>query len=154
LPYPEVKSGRSKRTTVASVGRRGPYSGIGGDMSSLKRWIESNHVQESGHPFCMFYDNPLETPEGELRSGACIPVTQPFESEGRSGCRELPEVEVAETSHPGPPEESYKTYGPFLQGLLKAGYRLQGPAWEGFRSVDDVRGPGSGYLIRQPIAQR
>lgn len=150
----EVKFKTSPRVTVASCELRGPYAGIGDKMKWLKAWMDSRGVEQAGYSFCLFYDNPMETPPEKLRSEACIPVAKPFESEGEVKLKELAEVQVAETRHTGPPEEFAKTYGPFLEGLLKGGFKILGPAREYFMSASDVRGPGSGFLIQQPVAKK
>jgi len=123
-------------------------------MRTLKNWIDSKGMEQSGYPFCLYYDNPSETPVLQLRSEACIPVGKPFEPEGQFKMKQFPETQVAETRHQGPPEEFAKTYGPFLEGLLKQGYQLVGPAREYYMTVSDVSGPGSGFLIQQPIAKK
>ena len=154
MAAPETSYGRAPRMVVAYGERRGPYEGIGSTMLELKRWVDSKGTRQTGRPFCLFYDNPGETPEGELRSEACIPVAELFEAEGGFRAKELEETEVAETRHRGPPEEFPRTYGPFLEGLLRPGCRLVGPAREYFASASDVRGPGSGVLIQQPIEKK
>ncbi|MDA4121461.1 MAG: GyrI-like domain-containing protein [Thaumarchaeota archaeon] len=154
MASPELKFTMAPRLLVASLERTGSYSGIWETMKELKAWIDSKGIEQSGYPFCLFYDNPTETPERELRSEACIPVAKSFEPEGAIIMKELPEVQVAETRHQGPPEEFAKTYGPFLEGLLNTGYQILGPAREYFMSVSDVKGPGSGFLIHQPIGKK
>ena len=153
MAAPEVQFKSAKKMTVAYVERRGPYSGVGEAMRNLKRWIDSKGIEQAGYPFCMFYDNPSETPQAELRSEACIPVGKEFVPEGEVKLKALDEVATAETRHLGPPEDFAKTYGPFLEGLLSRGYRLVGPAREYFMTVADVKGPGSGFLIQQPVAK-
>ncbi len=150
----ETKFSVSPRLTVAAVVHIGPYGDIGVVMRELKSWIDSRGIEQSGYPFCMYYDNPFEKPASELRSEACIPVAKPFESEGKFVMKELPQVDVAETRHQGPPEEFGKTYGPFLEGLLNGGYQIAGPAREYYTTVSDVKGPGAGFLIQQPIAKK
>ena len=149
---PRFKS--APKVLVASVLRKGPYGTIGTTMRELMAWLESKGVERSGDPFCMFYDNPTETPVGDLRSEACVPVSKPFKSDGRFAYKELPPVDVAETRHEGPPEQFAMTYGPFLESLINSGYALLGPAREYYASASDVKGPGSGYLIQQPITKR
>jgi effector-binding domain-containing protein len=142
------------KVLVASIERKGAYNEIGATMQRLKGWIDSKGIEQAGYPFCLFYDNPTETPEAELKSEACIPVRSPFRFEGEVQLRELGEVQVAETRHGGPPEEFAKTYGPFLEGLLNSGYSLIGPAREFYMTISEVKGPGSGFLIQQPIAKK
>lgn len=153
MASPEVKFTNAPKLTVAFVENKGSYSQIGRSMRDLKDWIDSKGIEQSGYPFCLFYDNPTETPKDELRSEACIPVGKAFDPEGEFKLKELEETQVAETRHQGPPEEFAKTYGPFLEGLLNQGFRIVGPAREYFMTVSDVKGPGSGFLIQQPIAK-
>ncbi|MDE1858532.1 MAG: GyrI-like domain-containing protein [Thaumarchaeota archaeon] len=153
MKAPEVRYVKAPRTTVASVSLKGPYARVGEAMLKLKAWMDEKGIEQAGYPFCRFYDNPGETPPAELRSEACIPVAKPFAAEGGVDCKELAEAQAAETRHEGPPEEFGMTYGPFLEGLLKEGYRLDGPAREYFTSASDVKGPGSGFLIQQPITR-
>jgi len=154
MSSPEVKFTTAPKIVVAFTERIGSYSGIGEDMSRLKTWIDSKGIEQAGYPFCHYFDNPSETPEATLRSEACIPVRRAFEPEGEFKTKELGETQVAETKHGGPPEDFAKTYGPFLEGLLRQGYILVGPAREYYMTVSDVKGPGSGFLIQQPIAKK
>jgi effector-binding domain-containing protein len=154
LSAPEVKFTIAPKLVVASVERRGSYSTIGESMRDLKTWIDSEGVEQAGYPFCLFYDNPSETSEAELRSEACIPVAKPFQTDGIYMMKEFGEAQVAETRHQGPPEEFGKTYGPFLEGLLNQGYQIVGPAREYFMTVSEVQGPGSGFLIQQPVTKK
>ena len=154
MSAPTVKFTSAARLRVASLERRGPYSGIGETMRSLKNWVDTKGLEQTGYPFCLFYDNPSETPEAQLRSEACIPVAKEFALEGEFKMKEFPETQVAETRHSGPPEEFAKTYGPFLEGLLNQGYQIVGPAREYYMTVSEVRGPGSGFLIQQPVSKK
>ncbi len=153
MATPEVEFTTTKKMVVAYVERRGAYSGVGESMKRLKDWIDSKGIEQAGYPFCMFYDNPTETPQADLRSEACIPVGKEFAPEGDFKLKTLDEVTAAVTRHLGSPEDFARTYGPFLEGLLKQGYRLVGPAREYFMTVSDVKGPGSGFLIQQPVAK-
>ena len=150
---PEDSFSTAQKVHASALRHRGEYSRIGDTMERLVEWAQARGVEDAGSPYCLYYDNPVETPADRLRSEACIPVRREFWPEGEVLAKELPEVEVAETRHAGPPEEFSKTYGPFLEGLLSQGYRLAGPAREHYRSASEVKGPGSGYLIQQPIAK-
>jgi DNA gyrase inhibitor GyrI len=144
----------SPKLLIAFVEHTGSYSTIGDTMRELKSWIDAKGLEQSGYPFCLYYDNPQETPEPKLRSEACIPVLRPFESEGKFQFKELKPADVAETRHQGPQESFPSTYGPFLESLLSSGYQLLGPAREYYSTVSDVKGPGTGFLIQQPIRRK
>ncbi len=151
---PEVKFTAADKMTVAYLEMRGDYSRIGDEMKRLKTWIDSKGIEQTSYPFCLFYDDPTSTPEQDLRSEACIPVVAPFEPEGDYKLKVMEGVQVAETRHGGPAEDFPETYGPFLEGLLKDGYQAVGPPREYFMSVSDVKGPGSGFLIQQPVTKK
>ncbi len=140
----------SPHILATSLQFKGPYSQWGKGLMELKSWMEKRGLKASGRPFALFYDNPIETPKNELRSEACFPVAARFASEGRFTFKEFPECTVAEMRHPGPPEEYTRNYGAFLEGLLKAGYTLLGPAREFFESPAANLRPGMGILIQQP----
>ncbi len=154
MAAPEVKFTVSPKIIVAFVERKGAYSGVADAMRELKSLIDLKGIAQAGYPFCLFYDNPLQTDESQLRSEVCIPVSKPFDPERSVRMKEMPETTVAETRHHGPPEEFAKTYGPFLEALLNNGYQIVGPAREYFMTVSDVTGPGAGFLIQQPVAKK
>ncbi|MGP8124737.1 MAG: GyrI-like domain-containing protein [Nitrososphaerales archaeon] len=147
---PVVRFTVAPKVVVASLERRGPYPGVGEAMRELKAWIDSKGIRRAEYPFCLYRDNPGETPELELGSEACIPVGGAFEGEGRFQVKELPETQVAETRHQAPPEQFAMTYGIFLEGLLKGGYRLLGPAREYCTTVarSRVQAPASRSISR------
>ncbi len=150
----EVKFTTAPKMVVADLERRGPYSGRGDTMRTLKEWIDSKGIEQAGYPFCLFYDDPAGTKKSEQRSEACIPVGKPFEPEGEFKVKELGEVIVAEARHSGPPEEFGMTYRPLLEELRRQGYEVLGPPREYFMAASEVRGQGAGFLIQQPVAKK
>jgi len=116
MASPEVSFTTAKKMVVAYVERRGSYAGIGESMRRLKAWIDTKGIEQAGYPFCMFYDNPSETPEAELRSEACIPVGTESTPEGEFKLKTLGDVSAAETRHQGRPEDFARTTGPSSKG--------------------------------------
>jgi DNA gyrase inhibitor GyrI len=117
----------------------------------LKRWLDSKQAVSAGLPIGLFYDNPKDAPAGELRSEACIPIEGNLEEEGKFKVKELPSGEIALTRHAGPPEDYTKTYGSFLEGLLREGYTFYGPAREIFEEARENLQPGMGIEIQQLV---
>lgn len=153
MSSPEVKFTKAPKMFVAYVERKGPYTGTGEAMRSLKKWIDSKGIEQAGYPFCLFYDDPGKTPAADLRSEACIPVGKTFAPEGEFKSKELGETDVAEFRHEAKPGSYGEAYGPFLEGLVGQGYLLTGPAREYYMSANDVTGPGAGFLIQQPVSK-
>ena len=57
-----------------------------------KEWLDRKHVEATGRPIGLFYDNPLETPAVEPRSEACLPISEAVQAEGRFKIKDLPAV--------------------------------------------------------------
>jgi effector-binding domain-containing protein len=54
-----------------------------------------------------------------------------------------------QSRHDGPPEDYTKTYGSFLEGLLREGYTFYGPAREIFEEARENLQPGMGIETQQ-----
>jgi DNA gyrase inhibitor GyrI len=84
MPLPAVEFKVAPRIVVASLERKGPYAGVAEAMRDLKSWIGSKGVKQAGYPFCLYYDDPTEMAESELRSEVCIPIARVLDGEGGS----------------------------------------------------------------------
>lgn len=99
MPGPAVKFVVAPKIVVASLEKTGASTGVADAMKELQSWIDSKGIEQVGYPSCMYYDNPTETPEPELRSEVCIPVDKVTEGEGKFRIKEMAETVVAETRH-------------------------------------------------------
>jgi DNA gyrase inhibitor GyrI len=154
MSRPAVEFKVAPRIVVASSERRRPYAGVADAMRDPKSWTDSKGIEQTGYHFCLYYDDPTETPESELRSEVCIPIAGVLDGEGRFRVKEMAETEVAETRHRGPPGQFAMTYGPFLEGLLKSGCRILGQTRGYYMTISCATGPDAGLLIQQPVAKR
>ena len=59
---------------VACVSHLGNYKDIRFANQQLAGWIKKHGIRPRGKLFNLYYDNPKETPVGNLRSAACIEV--------------------------------------------------------------------------------
>lgn len=139
---------------VASVTLVGPYEKWGVGLMELKDWVDRKGITITGKPIGLFYDNPTQSRAEELRSDACLPIEGEVRSEGRFQVKELPGGMAAKTKHSGPPSEYTRTYGAFLEGIIKAGYMFEGPARETFEEAREDLQPGMGIRIEQLIRKR
>jgi len=151
LPPERLRLERVRPTLVAFVHLTGPYEDWGKGLMELMGWLERERVQVIGEPIGLFYDNPTETPAAQLQSDACLPVKGKVTAEGKFQTMELPGGEVAVTRHTGPRSEYTKTYGPFLEGIMREGYTFYGPARETFAEASSRLRPGMGTKIQQLV---
>jgi len=149
-----VKLERVNAIHVAFVELIGPYEEWGKGLMELWKWLESKGVRVVGSPIGLFYDNPTEAQRDKLRSEACLPIEGDLQSEGRFRIKDLPAAQVATTQHNGPPEEYTKTYGTFLENLLRLGYSFDGPPRETFANAIATLRPGMGIRIEQPVSRK
>lgn len=141
-------------TKVAFVSLVGPYEDWGKGLMQLKEWLDEKSIPIRGQPMGLFYDNPTQSRPDELRSDACLPIEGAIQPEGRFQVKELPGGVAALTRHSGPPSEYTRTYGSFLEGIIKAGYMFEGPARETFEEASEDLQPGMGIRIEQLIRKR
>ena len=92
---PKVTFATAPRMVAASLKHNGSYTRIGETMEKLAEWARAKKLEPAGNPFCLYYDNPGETPVDELRSEACIPVRRSFRGQGEVVPNEFPEAAVA-----------------------------------------------------------
>ncbi len=146
-----LKLERIPKQRVAYVELTGPYENWGHGLMELESWLKEQGASTTGRPIGLFYNNPLETPAEKLRSEACIPLSKDVPAEGKFKVKDLPGGEVATTTHTGPPEEYTRTYGSFLEEILRQGYKFAGPAREVFAQPRADLRPGMGIVIQQPV---
>jgi effector-binding domain-containing protein len=59
---------------------RGDYRGIGKLLERAFAAADAAHVEASGPPFALYYDDPGKVAVDELRMRACLPVASPIEA--------------------------------------------------------------------------
>lgn len=90
----EVKEFPSQR--VVAVPHRGPYHQIGGAFERLLQWAgPKGLIGTQSPPLGVYYDDPMQTPEDELRSAACIAAPDVTDLPDGFGWRELDGGEYA-----------------------------------------------------------
>jgi DNA gyrase inhibitor GyrI len=139
---------------VAYVELIGPYKNWGKGLMELDAWLESRRARIVGKPIGLFYDNPTETPEDQLHSDACFTIEGEIEPQSKFQIKDLPSGEIAVTRHVRSPDQYTRTYGSFLENLLKQGYTFHGPAREIFDNAHPGLSPDIGIQIQQLVKKR
>lgn len=116
---------------VIGIDHRGPYNTIGGVYGRLGQ-LAGQHGWPVQGSLGIFYDDPREVPESELRSTACMIVPEGFEA-GVAGIRSF-SVEggqYAVLRHVGPYEAlGDKWMQMYAEELPKLGVQDAGPPFE------------------------
>jgi len=136
---------------VAYVQLTGAYENWGRGLMELKKWLDNQGVEIVGRPIGLFYDNPTETPEDELKSDACFPIRGEIKPNAEVHVKELPGGDIATTRHVGPADQYTRTYGSFLEDLMSKGFVFYGPAREIFEEPRQDLRPGMGIRIEQLV---
>ena len=140
-----LKFEKAPQTKVAYVQLIGRYENWGQGPYGIERLAQKSASEIAGKPIAIFYDNPTETPPAKLRSDACFPIQGDVQPTSKFQIKDLPAGEIAVTRHVGPAEEYTRTYGSFLEGLLKQGHTFYGPAREIFEEVGRDLHPEWGF---------
>jgi len=98
----DIKTKHVEPMSVVCKSFQGPYDQTEDVLDELMGWI-----MRVGHPFCappraVYYDDPEEVPEDELRAEVCLPVAERVMGDDEVENKQLPETEVAYIMHEGP----------------------------------------------------
>ncbi len=91
---------------VACLRHVGPYPEIGEAFGRIAAWAGAKGLLDPSTQFLgIYHDDPAETPEGELRSDACVVVPKGTEVDGEVQLADIPSglyaVLHGEVSHEG-----------------------------------------------------
>jgi AraC family transcriptional regulator len=97
--------------TVAALPHRGDYSRIGHCFETLTAWAGASGLLATPRRwFAIYYDDPIASPEADLRSEACLEI-EPGQNLGPGMVeRHIPAGRVASVVHKGPYAELERIY--------------------------------------------
>lgn len=118
------------KLTLAAIEHRGAYHEIGEKFGQIWGWAKQNQVPVES-VLGVYYDDPMSTPEAELRSIAAVSVPESFEWNDKSIQRiEMPGGEVLSYTHRGSYEQLGQVWEQFWTAAEGKGRVLQMPCFE------------------------
>jgi len=127
--------------TVAFTAGSGSYEQIAGAFQRLYLWAEQHMLVPTGMPVGVYFDNPLDTPEANLRWELWAPVaegTAPIEnSEDDFGVKTVDACTVASVMHRGPYDTISAAYTALADWVWAHGYAVAGSPRETYYSDPD-----------------
>ncbi|MBX3095393.1 MAG: GyrI-like domain-containing protein [Fimbriimonadaceae bacterium] len=126
----EIKEKMMPSLTLAAVDHSGAYNQIGEKFGQICGWAASSGVPMQG-VIGVFYDDPMATPESELRSIAAVIVPEDYEWDNPAIRKvELPGGEAITYVHKGPYEQLGEVWEEFWTKAEATGRELQMPCSE------------------------
>ncbi len=121
----EIQTKQVEPATVMSKSFKGPYDQTEDVLDELMGWI-----MRVGHPFCappraVYYDDPEQVPEDELRAEVCLPVAEDVRGDDDVEYKELPETEVAYKLHEGSYDGIPAVYEELFEWIEENGYSFK-----------------------------
>lgn len=122
---PEIKTKKVEPISVVSQSFQGPYDQTEDVLDGLVGWL-----MREGHPYCapplaVYYDDPEEVAEEDLRGEVCLPVAERVQGDEDVEVKELPGTEVAYTMYEGPYGGIIEVYERLFEWLEENGYRFR-----------------------------
>lgn len=108
----------------------GDYRETGRFLTQLLEQIRSQNLAVAGPPFALFYDDPARTPQAELRSRLCLPVSRLVPVAAPLGFDLLPSANVVYARIAGPYPDVPQSYPAMFDTLRTRGWVLDGPIRE------------------------
>ena len=110
----------------------GSYEKWGLGLMALKDWLGTLMVPFAGEPIRLFSDNPLQTPDTELRIETCLPVMGSVVPYRPFDVKEFPGGQDDHNRKFRPSFGLHCDLRAFLEGIIRAGYSFEGPARDMF----------------------
>lgn len=119
---PEVHVKEVPEMTVMSLPFTGSYDQTQTKLDRLMSWLLRVGHPYSQPPMALYYDDPAQVPEEELRAEVCLPIEEECEGEEDIERKELPAVTVAYTVHKGPYHQIPPLYEEIFEWMEENGY--------------------------------
>jgi len=120
---PEVELKSIEPQTVMSLSFTGPYEQTGDRLDELMAWLLRAGHPYSAPPFCIYYDDPEQVPEDELRAEVCLPIEEQCDGDHTVTRKTVPGGEFACLVHTGPYEGIREVYRHLFDWMQQNGYR-------------------------------
>lgn len=121
--------------TVAAVDHAGAYMQIGRSFSTLYDWtVEHGLLNPQARSIAIYYDDPTTVPQAQLRSKACVEITEPEQVvfDGKVSRLEVAGGEFAVFTYIGPYSQLESAYRWLYREWLPTSEReaAQAPVYE------------------------
>ncbi len=110
--------------TVMSLSFTGPYEQTPEKLDALIAWLLREGHPYSAPPLCIYYDDPREVAQEELRAEVCLPVEEDCQGDDTMVRRTLPGGEFACALHHGPYSGIQELYEQVFAWVGENGYRV------------------------------
>jgi effector-binding domain-containing protein len=131
-PYDRVQANWKERLDqrYACLEIRGTYTQTARALKDVLEAVQRAGLEPDGAPFALFYDDPGETPVGELRSRACVPIGGEGAIEAPYEIDVLPSATVVYAFIGGPYGDVPRAYPGVFAFVKHMGWKECGPIRE------------------------
>ncbi|GAB4249568.1 MAG: hypothetical protein Kow00129_10340 [Thermoleophilia bacterium] len=148
--------------------RRGPYWKLSEPLARLRDFMASRHLDPSGPPLGIFYDDPETTPSKQTRYTLAYPVEPEVAREAQESLKEdplppnfdgerievrhVPASQIAVLEFEGPGKDSAQAYAALSSWIGRQGFSVAGPPREVYLAEPgSLSGGRIHVLIQQPL---
>lgn len=121
----EIKTKHVEPTAVVTKSFQGPYDQTEDILDELMGWIMRVGHPYSSPPLAVYYDDPAQVAEEDLRGDVCLPVAEVVEGDDQAQVKELPETEVAFKLHEGAYDGIADVYEEIFSWIEDQGYSFR-----------------------------
>ncbi|MHC4480564.1 MAG: GyrI-like domain-containing protein [Planctomycetota bacterium] len=119
----EIQVKEVEPMSVMSLAFTGSYEQTQDKLGTLASWLLRVGHPYSSSPLGLYYDNPAEVAQEELRAEACLPIAEECEAGDDTERKELPGATVAFAVHKGPYSQLRQLYEELFNWIRENGYR-------------------------------
>ncbi len=132
----------------------GSYAETGSILPVVIREMRIQGLEPSGAPFCLYYDDPAQTPVARLISRACVPIADQRSPVTPLRYDVLPSRTVAYAFVSGPYPEVPRSYPYLLEYMKGRNFVIDGPIRETYIVPPSVAKAASDFLceVQVPVS--
>ncbi len=121
---------------VVSLAFEGSYAQTTDKLDTLMAWLLRAGHPYSGRPFAVYYDDPAEVPEEDLRAEVCLPIAEECEPTGEVERKVIQGGDFACVVHEGAYSGLDDAYDEIFEWIDENGYQMDEDM--GTREIFDV----------------
>lgn len=126
----EIEVKNIEETQVAYVPAKGSYEQLPELFGEVVGYVMKEGLQITEPPYGIFFNNPQEVPQDELKFEIGISFIGEAEGEGRVKVKNVPAHQVVSTVYKGPYGQAAQVYQTVIEYAMKNGYEIAGAVKE------------------------
>ncbi len=109
---------------------QGSFDQMESAFEKIMQAASGQNISLAGAPYAVYYNNPMDVPEDQLKWAVGVPVPEETTAEAPLKIRSFEPFQAAFAVHTGPYDQIQSTYMDVFSFIMENGYQVAYPAFE------------------------